>query len=134
MSIAMDKENKVGEKIHLSNLDEFLATALMESKEKPVKLAIQKEGNEGYVSASILRTTGDENIGGNGVDFELSPCECLDFDSMEVSDFLEKPVLTSSAYELFDFVLMFFDSLECLVDFEGNAWKIKMLNYVPTSN
>jgi len=48
-------------------------------------------------------------------------------EGIEVSDFLKKPVFTSSAYEFFDFLLMSLDSLECLVDFSGNAWKIKVL-------
>ena len=121
----MNKEPQVETKIHLINLDEFLASTFVEGKEKPVKLAIHKEGTEGHISVLIL--TAKEDMEEDGIDFELSPCECIDFDSMEISDFLKKPIFTSSAYELFDFVFMFLDSLECLVDFTGDAWKVKIL-------
>ena len=121
----MDIGSLEEKKIHISNLDEFLASALLECQEKPFKLSIQKEGIEGYVSVNLLKS--EENMEEDGIDFELSPCECIDFDSMEVSDFLYKPVFTSSAYEFFDFIFMVFSSIECLVDFTEDAWKIKIL-------
>src|SRR3990172_2043593 len=121
----MDIESLVEKKIHISNLDDFLASALLECQEKPIKLSIQKEGIEGYVSVNLLKS--EENMEEDGIDFELSPCECINFDSMEISDFLYKPVFSSSAYEFFDFVFMFFSSIECLVDFTGDAWKVKIL-------
>jgi hypothetical protein len=119
-------------KLHLSDLDEFLANAILESVDRPLKLAIRKEGNQGYVFARLLTLRESEGMPENGVDFELSPCECMDFSNMEVSDFLGKPVFTSSAYELLDFIFMFIDRFECLIDFEGNAWKIKILNQAST--
>src|SRR3989337_4542915 len=121
----MNKEHLEEKKIHISNLDDFLASALLESQEKPIKLSIHKEGIEGYVSVNLLKS--DEDMEEDGIDFELSPCECIDFDSMEISDFLYKPVFSSSAYEFFDFIFMFFRSIECLVDFTEDAWKIKIL-------
>ncbi|HEX3035912.1 MAG TPA: hypothetical protein VHT73_12425, partial [Thermodesulfobacteriota bacterium] len=99
----------MSEKVHLSNVDEFLATVILGSKERPLKLAIRKEGDQGYISATLLTLEENDSIGRNGVDFELFPCECTDFDSIEISDFIGKPVFTSSAYELFDFVFMFVD-------------------------
>jgi len=119
----MNKEHLL-EKIHISNLDEFLASALLESREKPIKLSIHKEGVEGNISVNLLKS--EEDMEGDGIDFELSPCECIDFDNMEISDFLYKPVFSSSAYEFFDFIFMFFSSIECLVDFTEDAWKIKI--------
>lgn len=110
--------------IHISNLDDFLASALPECQEKPIKLSIHKEGVEGYLSVNLLKS--DEVMEEGGIDFELSPCECIDFDKMEISDFLYKPVFSSSAYEFFDFIFMFFSSIECLVDFTEDAWKIKI--------
>jgi len=121
----MDIESLEEKKIHISNLDDFLASALLESQKKPIKLSIKKEGVEGYVSVNLLKS--DEDMEEDGIDFELSPCECIDFDSMEISDFLNKPVFSSSAYEFFDFIFMFFRSIECLVDFTEDAWKIKIL-------
>src|SRR5574341_1196438 len=118
----MDIGSLEEKKIHISNLDEFLAETLLQSKEKPIKLSIQKEGVEGYLSVNLLKF--DEDMEENGIDFELSPCECIDFDNMEISDFLYKPVFSSSAYEFFDFIFMFFSSIECIVDFKGDSWKI----------
>src|SRR3989337_3579558 len=120
----MDIGSLEEKKIHISNLDDFLASALLECQEKPIKLSIQKEGIEGYVSVNLLKS--EENMEEDGIDFELSPCEGINFDSMEISDFLYKPVFSSSAYEFFDFIFMFFSSIECLVDFTGDAWKIKI--------
>ncbi len=112
-------------KIHISNLDESLAEALLYSEEKPIKLLIRKDEAQGYLSLLLLKS--NEEIEEEGIDFELSPCECIDFDSIEVSDFLNKPVFTSSAYEFFEFIFMFFDTVECLVGFTGDAWKVKIL-------
>ena len=120
----MDIGSLEEKKIHISNLDEFLASALLESQKKPIKLSIKKEGVEGYVMVNLLKS--DEDMEEDGIDFELSPCECIDFDRMEISDFLYKPVFSSSAYEFFDFIFMFFSSIECLVDFTEDAWKIKI--------
>lgn len=47
-----------------------------------------------------------------------------------IEDYLDKPVYTSSAYELFDFVLGYLFSFDCLVEFTGNAWKVRVLNPV----
>ncbi len=121
----MNNEHLVENKSHISNLDEFLASALFEHKEKPLKFSIRKEGVEGYISINLLKS--EEVMEEDGIDFELSPCECIDFDSMKISDFLYKPVFTSSAYEFFDFIFMFFHTIECLVDFTEDAWKIKIL-------
>ena len=121
----MDIGSLEEKKIHISNLDEFLASALLECQEKPIKLSIHKEGVEGNISVNLLKS--GEDMAEGGIDFELSPCECIDFDSMEISDFLYKSVYTSSAYEFFEFIFMFFRSIECLVDFTEDAWKIKIL-------
>ncbi|MER3445815.1 MAG: hypothetical protein C4291_02795 [Candidatus Dadabacteria bacterium] len=120
----MNEEPREKKEIHTINLDEFLAASFV-SREKPLRIEICKEGTQGYIS--VLVSTAEEDIEEDGIDFELSPCECLDFDNMQVSDFLKKPVFTSSAYEFFDFMFMFFTSLECIVDFTGNTWKVRVL-------
>src|SRR3972149_584123 len=51
----MDIGSLEEKKIHISNLDEFLASALLECQEKPIKLSIHKEGIEGYVSVNLLK-------------------------------------------------------------------------------
>jgi hypothetical protein len=121
----MNSHSQTGKKIHLSGLDEFFADSVLGEEEKPLKFLIRKDGDPGFISALLLDTK--ENMEKEGIDFELSSCECAGLEGLEVSDFLMKPVFTSSAHDFFDFVLMFLDSFECLVDFTGNAWKIKIL-------
>ncbi|MBI2485590.1 MAG: hypothetical protein HYW01_01240 [Deltaproteobacteria bacterium] len=121
----MSKELEEEKKIHLSNLDEFLASTILEAEEAPIKLAVHKNGDQGYISTVLL--SAKEDIEEGGIDFDLSSCECAGLDSMEISYFLKKPVFTSSAYEFFDFLFVFLDSFECLVGFTGNGWKIKIL-------
>lgn len=121
----MNKGSREEKQVHISNLDEFFAESFVDSKEKPLKIAIRKEESQGYISVLLL--TDGEGIEDGGIDFELSPCECVEFENMQISDFIKKPVFTSSAYEFFDFMFMFFSSLECLVDFTGDTWKVKVL-------
>ena len=121
----MDEVSVFKKEIHLSGIDEFLADALLEGKGKPVRLAIRKKGDQGYVSVLLLMFEGD--VEEDGIDFELSSCECGGLEGMEVSDFLRRPVFTSSAYGFFDFLLVYLDSIECLVGFSGSAWKVKVL-------
>jgi hypothetical protein len=121
----MNSQSQTGKKIHLSGLDEFFADSVLEEKEKPLKFLIHRDGDPGFISLLPLDTK--ECMEKEGIDFELSSCECAGLEGLEVSDFLMKPVFTSSAYEFFDFLLMFLDSFECLLDFTGNAWKIKIL-------
>ncbi len=124
----MNTRSQTRKKIHLSGLDEFLADNVLGEEEKPLRFLIHKDGDPGFISALLLDT--EEGMEKEGIDFELSSCECAGLEGLEVSDFLMKPVFTSSAYEFFDFVLMFLDSFECLVDFTGNAWKIKILKSI----
>ncbi len=121
----MNKESQGEKKVHISNLDEFFAESFVDSNEKPLKIAIRKEESQGHISVLLL--TDGEGMEEGGIDFELSPCECVDFDNIQISDFLKRPVFTSSAHEFFDFMFMFFCSLECIVDFTGDAWRIKVL-------
>ncbi len=126
IKIALDTEYQIEKTIHISNADEFLAGVLMDSEEKPIRLAIHKNGTQGYISVVLLPTQGC-TIEEDGIDFELSSCECIDYDGVEISDFLKRVVFTSSAYEFFDFIFMFFNSVECLVDFTEDAWKLKII-------
>jgi hypothetical protein len=122
MSKQLGEENKV----HLSNLDEFLAASIVEGLYAPIRLAVRRNGEQGYVSAILLST--GENMEEGGIDFELSSCECGGLEALGIAYFLRKPVFTSSAYEFFDFICAFLDSFECVVGFTGNGWKIKVLN------
>jgi hypothetical protein len=120
----LEKLKLVENKLHISNLDELLAEVILNCEEKPIKLLIRKEGTQGFISLFIPKCN-KEIIEEDGIDFELSPCERIE--NPAISDFLNKTVFLSSAYEFFDFVLMFFDTVECLLDFNGYAWKVKIL-------
>ena len=66
--------------------------------------------------------------GEESVDFELSPGESLNLEESNVGQYTERPVDTSSAQEFFDFLLANFSSFECVAEFTGNAWRIKIEN------
>jgi hypothetical protein len=122
----MDTEYQMEKTIHISNVDELLADVLMDCKEKPIRLEIHKNGTQGDISTVLLPTLGCV-MEEDGIDFELSSCECIDYDGVEISDFLKRAVFTSSAYEFFNFIFMVFNSVECLVDFTEDAWKLKII-------
>ena len=113
------------QRIHISEIDEFLARSLAVGKMKPFRLALRKNGDQGYLKASIAEN--DEFIEYEGVDFELSPGENKDLDELDINDFVMRPVYTSSAYELFDYIFTYFHSIECVVGFKENAWLVKVV-------
>ena len=115
---------------HISNIDDDIATLLINIKARPLKLSIRRNGDQGYYNALVLDT--DDVIEGEGIDFELSPLESLDLESIEASYFLGKPVFTSSAYEFFDYMFLHYSSLEFLVDFKDNAWQVKIIKAIKT--
>ncbi len=113
------------QRIHISEIDEFLARSLTAGQMKPFRLALSKNGDQGYLKAFIAEN--DEFSEDDGVDFELSPCENKDLDEFDISDFVMKAVYTSSAYELFDYIFTYCHSIECVVDFKENAWLVKVV-------
>ena len=48
----------------------------------------------------------------------------------DVGVYIGRPVYTSSAYEFFDFILGYLSSFDCLIEFTGNAWCIRVVNPV----
>lgn len=113
------------QRIHISEIDEFLARSLAAGQMRPFKLAISKNGDQGYLKAFTAEN--DEFVEDDGVDFELSSGESKDLDEPDISDFVMKAVYTSSAYDLFDYIFTYFNSIECVVDFKENAWLVKVL-------
>jgi hypothetical protein len=113
------------QRIHISEIDEFLARSLTAGQMKPFRLALSKNGDQGYLKASIAEN--DEFSEDDGVDFELSAGESKDLDEFDISDFVMKAVYTSSAYELFDYIFTYCHSIECVVDFKENAWLVKVV-------
>jgi hypothetical protein len=113
------------QRLHISEIDEFLARSLAAGQMKPFRLALSRNGEQGYLKASIAEN--DEFIEDDGVDFELSPGENKDLDEFDISDFVMNAVYTSSACELFDYIFTYFHSIECIVGFKENAWLVKVV-------
>lgn len=120
---------KIGDSyiVHLSELDEFLASRLLEEKTSPLCFSISTHDSQGNIN--ILQKTNENKIQEGGIDFELSPSEYQSLYSINILDYTKTTVYTSSAYEFFDFILMYFSSFECLVDFSGNSWRVKIQRY-----
>jgi hypothetical protein len=115
--------------IHVSDIDEFLAARFLEGGGGPLSFSVRREGRDGGIFVSGTDTAPGTG-GGEGVDFELSTCECRGLDPDDVGVYIGRPVYTSSAYEFFDFILGYLSSFDCLVEFTGNAWSIRVVNAV----
>ncbi len=113
--------------IHLSELDDFLASRLVDSETKMLMFTVSKYGSQGYITIEQGKASGTIKEG--GIDFELSPSEYQSLDSIEIKDFTNQTIYTSSAYEFFDFILMYLSRMECLLDFTGNSWRINILKF-----
>ena len=105
-------------------IDEYLARRVLEEGGAPFGIAVEKRRQEGFVT--ITKTTGEGALSDEAVDFELSPSEYLNLDYRDIEDLLASPLITSSALELFDFLLLRFTRFNCLLEFTGNAWKVKI--------
>ena len=113
-------------RIHISELDEFLAGKVIENEDGAMKFEIEKYGNQGYLNLIEIQT--NQQMDDEGMDFDLSASEYVGLTELEISDYIQKPLYTSSAYELFDFLFSYLDKVECLIEFTGNAWKVKIYN------
>jgi len=111
------------EVLHIADIDEKAASLLLGSGRGVIGLRISRADDEGNISVSVF-DPGADAIPGEGVDFDLSPCECAGLEDGGAGLFLSSPVHTSSAREFFDLMLSGYPALECLVSFTGNAWKI----------
>ncbi|TFG76628.1 MAG: hypothetical protein E4H21_05835 [Thermodesulfobacteriales bacterium] len=112
--------------IHLSELDEYLASRLLDNV-APLRFTMSREDFQGYITIGQEKT--EMTIEAGGIDFELSPSEYQSLDSINISDFTNQTIYTSSAYEFFDFMLMYFSRLEYLLDFNNSSWRIRILSF-----
>lgn len=111
------------EVLHIADIDEKAASLLLESGRGVIGLKISLADDEGNILIWSF-DPGIKTIPGEGVDFDLSPCECAGLDDGGTSMFLSTPVHASSAREFFDLMLSGYHVLECHMSFTGNAWKI----------
>jgi hypothetical protein len=115
--------------IHVSQIDEFLAERLLESGGSSLAISVRNEGRDGRMSLAAVEVK-YAHAGGEGVDFELSACECGGLYAEDIGIYLGRPVYTSSAHELFDFLLAHLASFDCFIEFTGNAWSVTVVNAV----
>ena len=111
--------------IHISEIDEYLAVRMVEAGGGVLSLRIEKSGEDGFIE--VTDAEDGAPLGEGAVDFELSPSEYLNLGETEFEDLVRVPLITSSALELFDFILLRTGSFEIAAEFTGNAWKIKVL-------
>jgi len=106
-----------------------MAARLLEGDGRGLAFSVRREGRDGMISLTAFEPSpGPE--GGEGVDFELSSCECSGLGPDDIGAYLDRPVYTSSAYEFFDFVLGYLSSFGCFIEFTGSAWCIRVVNPV----
>ena len=112
--------------VHLSELDEYLASKFLD-KQSALRFTMSRNDSQGYIT--IKQENNEQEIEERGIDFELSPSEYQSLDSINILDFTNQTIYTSSAYEFFDFMLMYFSFLQYLIDFTGSSWRLKILSF-----
>jgi hypothetical protein len=112
--------------IHISDLDEFLALKFLDDVTRPMRFSVLRKDTQGNII--IQQKDNDQKLKEGGIDFELSTSEYQSLDSINVRDFINKTVYTSSAYEFLDFILMYYFQFEFLTEFNGTSWQIRILN------
>ncbi len=112
--------------VHLSELDEYLASKFLD-RQAALRFTMSKNDSQGYIT--IEQEKNEIEIEKRGIDFELSTSEYQSLDSINILDFTNQTIYTSSAYEFFDFMLMYFSYLEYLLDFTGSSWRVKILSF-----
>lgn len=110
--------------IHISQIDEYLASRILGEGANDLSLRVGKSGNDGHIS--ILDTKMQDSGGRDPLDFELSTSEYHSLNETRLEELLRAPLVTSSALELFDFLLLRLKGFSCIISFTGNAWKIEV--------
>lgn len=110
--------------VPLGSIDEYLAQKVLEGDGQTLRVRLSLDYNTGYLN--IFDVSFEETEYTEGIDFELSTCECRGLDDMNSSDFDGKTVYTSSAYEFFEFYLDERDSVNCYVRLNNDSWIIKL--------
>ena len=114
------------QKLHIAELEGFLAESYVSNSQKPLFLQITKSDDQGNLEidcSPIIK----RKIEGREIDFDLSPCECIDLDRLDINEYKDRTIYSSSAIELFEYFLMFTENISCIVEFEGVSWKVKVL-------
>lgn len=114
-------------RIHISLIDEFIAARFIEAGGLPLAFRVSGADEEGTILLEAIeaRSGPPEQ---EGIDFELSACECGGLGHDDAGIYTGRPVFTSSAYEFLDFILSHYRSFDCHIEFTGNAWCVRVEN------
>lgn len=115
------------QEIHISETDAFLAERFIDIGGSALGFSVSRKDSQGNIYVENLHKA-EGSSGVESVDFELSPGESLNPEDLDVRQYIERPVYTSSAYEFFDFLLANFSSFDCVSEFTGNAWRFRIEN------
>lgn len=115
---------EIPETVPLGSIDEYLAQKVLEGNGKTLRIGLSLDYNAGFLN--ILDISYEQTDFSDGMDFELSTCECQGVDDMDPGDFEGKTVYTSSAYEFFEFYLGERDSARFYIMLHNDSWIIKI--------
>ena len=104
-------------------MDETLAEIFLNEK-SPVNIKMSISPDTGLINADYSAL--DKGFDENGIDFELSTSECCGLNDIDLNDCIKRSVLTSSAFEFFDFVFTRSETVDADVEFTGDCWKIRI--------
>lgn len=111
---------------YINQIDDVLAELFLSAK-SALNIQMNLDAISGMVFAkNIDPSTKDIE---NGIDFELSTSECCGLNDTDLSDYLNKTVHTSSAFEFFDFAFSFSKYMDVDIEFMQDCWKIRVNNY-----
>ncbi len=115
------------EKIHMTELNEFLVEAILGNK-SAVEAGIKDIASDGFIEIEIFKT--DKKYDGQTIDFDLQGCECSGLNEHDyIRDYLGKTVYTSSAGEFVEFLSSGSSRSRILVNIEEGSWVISLLNF-----
>lgn len=117
---------KIYSEFYINEIDQAFAEMFTEAGSE-LNLSLNFDNNSGKVKVSMVSSLNEKLS--NGIDFELSTSECCGLNSMELCDYLNRTVHTSSALEFFDFVFSYCTFVDFNLDFKENSWKIKVNYY-----
>lgn len=114
-------------RIHISHIDEFIAGRFLEKEGSPLAFGVRSADGVGAIELRPIMHK-QESSAAEGIDFDLSSCECGGLGQDDPSIYIDRPVFTSSAYEFFDYLLEYYSAFDCYIEFTGNAWRVRVEN------
>ena len=114
------------EKIHLTDLNEFLAGSFLEYNSS-FEVEIKDFSTDGFIK--IKSRLSDSKFNNDDVDFDLSGCECSGLDNSSYDEFINKAIYTASPYELIEFLLTSLSYIKLLICLTDGSWVIQILEY-----